>query len=186
MGRATRLHTAPNPAKRQTGPLTRSCARLGPNFLTLPAPHPITGIYAGVSQRQPNLVWIELDPKGLSGKYGRPKIDHLLMVPEETQKNGRTLRHIRGNSICGRNKNDHVIEMWMQDDFIVDPPSNGALNAVDGHAWTSWCGPLIVMSKAPVEESDPKTYIDVDLNDFVTSLIMSSTIVRDSGAPAKE
>lgn len=68
--------------------------------------------------------------------------------------------------MCGRDKNDHVIEMWMQDDYIVDPPSNGALNAVDGHAWSSWRGPLIVMSKVPVEEPDPKTYIDVELNDF--------------------
>ena len=131
-----------------------------------PSPNHRLGIYAGVFQKQPNLVWIELDPQGLSGKYGRPKIDHLLMVPKETQRNGRTLRHIRGNSICGREKNDHVIEMWMQDDYIVAPPSNRALDAVDGHAWTSWSGPLVVMSKVPVEESDPKTYIDVELNDL--------------------
>lgn len=131
-----------------------------------PSPNHRLGIYAGVSRKQLNLVWIELDPYKVAGKYAYPMIDHLLMVPIETQKNGRTLRQIRGNSICGRDKNDHVIEMWMQGDYRVDPPVNEALNAIDGHAWTTWYGPLVVMSKVPVEESDPKTYIDIVLTDF--------------------
>ena len=102
---------------------------------------------------------------GLAGEFEKPKIDHLLMVPEKTRVNGRALRYIRGNSICGCYENDHVIEMW-QEGYLVDPPSKEALNAVDGHAWTTWHGPLVVMSKVPAEELDPKTYIDVVLNGF--------------------
>ena len=54
--------------------------------------------------------------------------------------------------------------------ILVDAPSNEALNAVDGHTWTTWRGPLVVMSKFPEEELDSKNYIDVVLNslhDFI-------------------
>jgi len=116
------------------------------------------------------LIWIEITPNapGWDG-HDEPHLDELLKLqPLEVGYIGRHPTYIRGNSLRGRRENDHVIELWQRDDE-TQPPINQSLNAIQGHAWYSWRGPLIIMSKAGTA-FDPAHCIDVTLNDFGESL----------------
>ena len=125
-------------------------------------------IYAPVSRKTPYLLWIEITPNapGWDG-HDEPRLDELLKLqPGESGYIGRHTTYIRGNVLRDRKENDHIIELCQRDDDRgPDPPINQSLNAVDGHAWSTWRGPVIIMAKAGTE-FDPASYIDVSLNDF--------------------
>ena len=125
-------------------------------------------IHAPVSGKKPYLLWIEITPNAQGWRgHDKPQLDELLKLqPGEAGYVGRHPTYIRGNALRGRKENDHVIELWQRDDdFGPTPPANQSLNAMDGHAWSTWRGPLIIMAKAGTD-FDPAFYFDVTLNDF--------------------
>jgi len=124
-------------------------------------------IYAAVDEPKPRFVWIEITPNapGWDG-HDKPHLDELLkLAAGETGYIGRHPTYIRGNKLRGRPNNDHTLELWQRNDMGPLPPANQSLNVVNGHAWSTWRGPLIAMSKAGTD-FDPALYIDVTLDDF--------------------
>ena len=146
--------------------LCKTFARFAPD--TRPSVNHRRAIYAPVNERQPRLIWVQITPDapGWDG-HDEPHLDQLLkLAPGETGYIGRHPTYIRGNKLRGRPENDHTLELWQRDDDSRPlPPANQSLNVVDGHAWSTWRGPLVTMSKAGTD-FDPALYVDVTLNDF--------------------
>lgn len=124
--------------------LCKTFARFAPD--TRPSVNHRRAIYAPVNERQPRLIWVQITPDapGWDG-HDEPHLDQLLkLAPGETGYIGRHPTYIRGNKLRGRPENDHTLELWQRDDDSRPlPPANQSLNVVDGHAWSTWRGPLV-------------------------------------------
>lgn len=64
-------------------------------------------------------------------------------------------------------------------------PANQSLNAVDGHPWSTWKGPLVTMSKAGTN-FDPALYVDITLDGFRDMIDYIHYSARRMGVPRKD